>query len=152
LISHYQYYKITHEHASVTLAVICCSFGKEIVFMSTTHGSQWLEREDFDTVTVVRLKTPKVVDDDTMRAVFEPIYTLCDIGRTRLVLNLAPVEYLPSMSLGKLVMLNRKVQAGNGRLVLCNLSRTIQNLLDTTHISELFPFYATEQEALQSFS
>ena len=120
--------------------------------MSTTHGSHWLEREDFDTVTVVRLKTPKIVDDDTMRAVFEPIYTLCDIGRTRLVLNLAPVQYLPSMGLGKLVMLNRKVQAGNGRLVLCNLSQTIQHLLDTTHLSELFPLYATEQEALQSFS
>lgn len=56
------------------------------------------------------------------------------------------------MSLGKLVMLNRKVQAGNGRLVLCNLSQTIQHLLDTTHLGDLFPLYATEQEALQSFS
>jgi anti-anti-sigma factor len=120
--------------------------------MSTTHGSHWLEREDFDTVTVVRLKTPKVVDDDTMRAVFEPIYNICDIGRTRLILNLAPVEHLPSMGLGKLVMLNRKVQAGSGRLALCHLTQTVKDLLDTTNVSQLLNLYATEQEALQSFS
>jgi anti-sigma B factor antagonist len=124
----------------------------KLVLFQTAINSHWLEREDFDTVTVVRLKTPKVVDDDTMRAVFEPIYTLCDIGRTRLVLNLAPVEYLPSMGLGKLVMLNRKVQAGNGQLALCNLSQTLKDLLDSTHVSQLFNLYATEQEALQSFS
>ena len=120
--------------------------------MSTKHGSHWLEREDFDTTTVVRLKTPRRLDDDTLWAVFEPIYTLCDIGRTQLVLNLAAVEYLPSLGLGKLVMLNRKVLAGNGRLALCHLSHTVKDLLDSTHLSRLFNLCATEREALQSFS
>ena len=79
----------------------------------TTH---WLEREDFGEVTVVRLKPPKALDEDTIRAIFDPIYSLAsDMGRNNLVLNLAAVDHLPSMALGKLVMLNRKVQAANGR-------------------------------------
>jgi anti-anti-sigma factor len=119
--------------------------------MSEKHGSHWLEREDFGPVTMVRLKTPKVLDEDTCRAVFEPIYTLCTLGRNRLVLNLAAVEYLPSMALGKLVMLNRKVQAGNGRLALCMLTPSVQETLETTHLDQLFSTYATEEEALQSF-
>ena len=120
--------------------------------MTGKHGTtHWLEREDFGDITVVRLKTPKVLDDDLVRAVFEPIYSLVsNMGRNNLVLNLAAVEYLPSMALGKLVMLNRKVQAGNGRLALCQLSPTAQEILDSTHLSELFNIYATEQEALQS--
>ena len=118
--------------------------------MTGKHGTtHWLEREDFGDVTVVRLKTPKALDDDIIRAVFDPIYSLVtDMGRHRLVLNLAAVEYLPSMALGKLVMLNRKVQAAKGRLALCQLSPTVLEILESTHLSELFNVYATEQEAL----
>jgi anti-anti-sigma factor len=114
--------------------------------LGTTH---WLEREDFGEVTVVRLKTPKLLDEDTIQAVFDPIYSLVsDMGRNNLVLNLAAFDHLPSMALGKLVMLNRKVQAGNGRLALCQLSPTVKEILETIHLGELFNIYATEQEAL----
>ena len=120
--------------------------------MSEKHGSHWLEREDVGEVTVVRLKTPKVLDEDTIRAAFDPIHTISGLGRNRLVLNLAAVEHLPSMALGKLVMLNRKAQAGNGRLALCQLSPPVMEILETTHLNELLNIYATEEEALQSFS
>lgn len=119
--------------------------------MSEKHSSHWLEREDLGDITVVRLKTPKILDEDTTRAVFDPIYTLCGIGRSRLVLNLAASDFLPSMALGKLVMLNRKVQAANGRLVLCCLSQVAEESLVLTHILDLFNVYATEQDAVQSF-
>ena len=36
--------------------------------MSTTHGTHWLEREDFGDVTVVRLKTPPVLTDTLTHA------------------------------------------------------------------------------------
>jgi anti-anti-sigma factor len=114
--------------------------------LGTTH---WLEREDFGEVTVVRLKPPKTLDEDTIRAVFDPIYSLVsDMGRNNIVLNLAAVDHLPSMALGKLVMLNRMVQAGNGTLALCQLSPTVKEILETIHLGDLINIYATEQEAL----
>jgi anti-sigma B factor antagonist len=120
--------------------------------MATKHGSHWLEREDVGEVTMVRLKTPRVPDEDTVREVFEPIYSLVsDMGRKRLVLNLATTEWLPSMALGKLVMLNRKCQACGGRLALCQLTAPAQEILETTHLNDLFAIYATEAEALASF-
>src|SRR5262245_34197904 len=121
--------------------------------MSSKYGTHWLEREDFGAVTVVRLKPPKTLDDDTIRGVFDPIYNLMvDVGRSSIVLNLAAVEYLPSMALGKLVMLSRKAQAGGGRLALCHLAPTVDAALDSTRLKDLFTICATEQEALQSFS
>jgi anti-sigma B factor antagonist len=120
--------------------------------MAGPHGSHWLERQDFGDVTVVRLKTPKVLDDDLIRTVFEPIYTLITgVGRTRVVLNLSTVGYLPSMALGKLVMLNRKLQAANGRLALCHLSPVSEEILDGTRLKPLFNVYPTEEEAVRSF-
>ena len=120
--------------------------------MSEKHGSHWLEREDFDKVTVVRPKTPNILDELTVRDVFDPIYAIVGIGRNQLALNLAVVENLPSMALGKLVMLNRKVEAANGRLALCHLTPAVEEVLKSTHLNELFNIYATEEAALQSFS
>jgi anti-sigma B factor antagonist len=121
--------------------------------MSSEHRSHWLEREDFGGVTVVRLRPTRVVDDDTTRAVFDPVYSLvATVGRNHLVLNLGAAEYLPSLALGKLVLLNRKVQAGNGRLALCQLAPAVESSLDSTDLKPLFNVYATEQEAVQSFS
>lgn len=120
--------------------------------MSGITGSHWLEREDFGKVTVVRFKTPKILDEETAREVFGPIYTIVGIGRNQLVLNLKVVEYLPSMALGKLVMLNRKVGAAEGGLALCELTPFAREVLETTHLDSLFNIFATEEEALASFS
>ncbi len=120
--------------------------------MPTHHGSPWLEREDCGNVTIVRLKTPKTIDDEVIRLIFDPIYALTSVGRSQLVLNLTAVHFLPSAALGKLIMLNRKVGVTNGRLALCQLTPPIQEVLETTHLNDHFNIYATEQEALQSFA
>ena len=121
--------------------------------MFSKHGSHWLEREDFGGVTVVRLKPPKTLDEDTIRAVFDPIQSLIgEVGRNQLVLNFAAVEHLPSFAVGKLVMLNRKVQAAEGRFALCHLSPAVLHTLDSARLLELFNICATEQDALESFA
>ena len=117
--------------------------------MSSKH-SHWLEREDFGDVTVVRVKVSGLGDNDTTRGLFHQIGTLVEVGRRNLVLNLAVPEYLPSLALGKLVMLNRKVEAAHGRLALCNLSPIAAETLETTHLAELFKIYGTEPEAVRS--
>jgi anti-sigma B factor antagonist len=121
--------------------------------MSGPHGSHWLEREDFGDVTVVRLKTPRTLDDDVIRTVFDPIYSLVgSVGRKKLVLNLTHVGYLPSMALGKMVMLNRRIQVDNGRLALCHLSPVTEEILEGTRLKSLFHCYPTEAEAVGSFA
>jgi anti-sigma B factor antagonist len=121
--------------------------------MTEKHGTHWLEREDRGEITIARLKTPKLLDDDVARAVFDPLAVLVgEMGRSKLVLNLAPVEYMPSLALGKLVMLNRKAEAAKGRLALCHLSDAVRNVLDVTCLTPVFQIYATEQEAVDSFA
>jgi anti-anti-sigma factor len=121
--------------------------------MSVKQGNQWLEREDIGKITVVRLKTAQVQDEDTLRTVFELLAKLVsEAKRNQLVLNLSAAEFLPSMGLGKLVMLNRKIQAEGGRLALCHLTPLVQESLEHTRLTPLFNLYATEAEAIQSYS
>jgi anti-anti-sigma factor len=121
--------------------------------MSSKHASRGLEREDFGDITVVRLKQPRLGDDETTREAFSQIDTVIhDAGRSRLVLNLASADYLPSLVIGKLVLLNRRAQAANGRLALCHLSSMAAEALEIADLTELFSIYDTEQEAVQSFA
>jgi anti-anti-sigma factor len=103
-------------------------------------------------VTVVRLKTCKLVDEDTVPAAFDPLYALVgEVGSTRLVLNLAAVEQLGSLAVAKLLTLLWKVRAGSGRLALCQLPPAAAELFETSP-TKVFDIYATEEEAMQSFS
>jgi anti-anti-sigma factor len=117
--------------------------------MSSKHGNPWLERQDKGDVTVVRLRIPQALDDDTARTVFDPIYKLVDEARrNRLVLDLGAVGHLESLTVGKLVMLNRKAQAAGGRLVLCHLTPTAMRTLENAHLIGLLTIAATEDEAV----
>jgi anti-anti-sigma factor len=119
--------------------------------MTAAHGSHWLEREDVGDVTVVRIKLARPSGDDNNN-LFKQIYVLLDdMGRRNLVLDLRAVEYLTSMTLGKLIMLNRKAQAAGGRLVLCGLTPAAEEIMQLTRLRDLFSVCATEPEALSLF-
>jgi anti-anti-sigma factor len=121
--------------------------------MSAPHGHHWLERQDIDETTVVRFLIPRLLVQEDINDLFRQIYHLVDdVGRRLLVLNLARVDYVNSAAIGKLVMLNKKVEAGNGRLVLCQLAPEIRQVLEKMHLDDMFPIYENEPEALQSFT
>jgi anti-sigma B factor antagonist len=119
--------------------------------MTAAHGGHWLEREDVGDVTVVRLKLARPTDED-VNTFFKQIYVLIDdMGRRNLVLDMHAVEYVTSMALGKLIMLNRKAQAAGGRLVLCSLTPAAEEIMKLTRLRDLFTVCPNEPEALALF-
>src|SRR5262249_30772108 len=109
-------------------------------------------REDFGTVTVLRVKAPMLRDDETTEGLFQHVFSLVqEAGRTRLVLNLDGVVFLSSMAIGRLVQLINKTRSAGGKLTACRASRTMQELFQVTHIADILPLYAEEQEAVRSF-
>ena len=119
--------------------------------MSETYRSNRRGRQDFGKVTVLRLKIQEILDDAIINAMFDPINMLSVIGRNQLALNLGAVDCVTSMTLANLIMLNRKVETANGRLTLCELTPTVDEILESTRLKALFNVYATEAEALKSF-
>ena len=121
--------------------------------MSENDGSDLLEREDIGDVTVVRVKVSMLRSDDMTDNLFGQVYSLIDdAGRQKLVLNLAVVEYLASVALGKLVVLIRKTRAADGRLALCHVTRSVSRLLEITYLADLMSIYGEERDAVQSFA
>jgi anti-anti-sigma factor len=121
--------------------------------MSQPGGGGSLEREDFGHVTVLRVKEPMLYGDAATEALFQKGYAVVEEdGRANLVLDLSEVVFLSSSALGGLVTLRRKAQRAGGRLVLCKVSHTLQDLLRLTHLADILLVYADEREAAASFT
>jgi anti-anti-sigma factor len=94
----------------------------------------WFTREDRGNDQVVKT-TVRLLQPDMVEKLigFETLFRA-----KRLVLDLHEVELMPSQSLGKLVRLNKTVEAACGRLVLRNLSPNLLNVFQITGLDRVF--------------
>ena len=111
-----------------------------------------LEVEDIGDVTVVNFVDRKILDEQNIQVIGEQLFSLVDeSGRRKVLLNFHNVEYLSSAALGKLITLNKKLQAAGGRLILCNIDPQIYEVFEITKLDKFFNIQKEEQAALQAF-
>jgi anti-sigma B factor antagonist len=120
--------------------------------MSSQPRRRRLEAEEIGDVTVVNFMDRKILDEQNIQVIGEQLFSLVDeSGRKKLLLNFGNVEYMSSAALGKLITLNKKIQAVGGKLVLCNIDPQIREVFEITRLDKLFVIRGDEQEALQLF-
>ena len=103
-------------------------------------------------MTVINFVDRKILDEQNIQIIGEQLFKLVDDdGRRKLLLNFGNVEYLSSAALGKLITLNKKVQAAGGRLILCNIDPQIYEVFEITKLDKFFKIHKEEQAALQAF-
>jgi anti-sigma B factor antagonist len=120
--------------------------------MSSQPRRRRLEVEDIGDVTVINFVDRKILDEQNIQIIGEQLFGLVDQeGRRKLLLNFGNVEYLSSAALGKLITLNKKLQAAGGRLILANIDPQIHEVFEITKLDKFFNIQKDEQTALQSF-
>lgn len=111
-----------------------------------------LEVEDNGDIAVVNFVDKKILDEQNIQMIGDDLFRLVDeLGRRKILLNFSKVEFLSSAALGKLITLNRKVQAVRGKLILCSIMPDIKEVFQITKLDKLFTIHADEQAALQAF-
>jgi anti-sigma B factor antagonist len=69
----------------------------------------------------------------------------------KIILNLADVNYIDSSGIGELVSTYTTVTNSGGQLILLNLTKKIQELLQITKLLTVFHVFENEPAALASF-
>ena len=111
-----------------------------------------LEVEDQGDIAVVNFVDKKILDEQNIQMIGDDLFRLVDeLGRRKILLNFRNVEFLSSAALGKLITLNRKVQAVRGKLILCGITAEIKEVFQITKLDKLFTIHVEEQAALQAF-
>ena len=101
-------------------------------------------------VTILDLKGKIRLGEDVARfreALRESIAN----GQTKLLLNLAEVDFIDSSGLGELVSTHVSISRNGGQIKLANLSEKVQNLLVITKLYTVFEVYTREVFGVISF-
>lgn len=84
-------------------------------------------------------------------ALRDTLHVLVNKGHKRFILDLAGIEFIDSFGIGELVRSYTTVRKHGGDLKLLRVSKTVHDLLEITHLSDVFNFYSDEEAALRSF-
>jgi anti-sigma B factor antagonist len=118
--------------------------------MSTQPRRSRLQTETIGDVLVVNFVDRKILDEQNIQIIGEQLFGLVDQNQ-KILLNFSNVEYLSSAALGKLIALNKKVKAADGRLILCSIDPNIYEVFELTRLDQILKIEADEQKALQAF-
>ena len=111
-----------------------------------------LEVEDVGDIAVVNFVDKKILDEQNIQMIGDDLFRLVDeLGRRKILLNFQNVEFMSSAALGKLITLHRKLQAVQGKLVLCKIVKDILDVFKITKLDRILTIKNDEQEAIQSF-
>ncbi len=101
-------------------------------------------------VTIVHFIDNRITEELGIQEIGQELVDLVDReGRSKLVLNFSNVGFMSSAALGKLITLNKKVKARNGKLRLCCIRPEIREVFTITKLDRLFEIYDTESKALE---
>ena len=105
---------------------------------------------DAESTLVVTFRDRLLFDDRTVREVSEQLNAaLPNDGKPiRLVLDFTGVDLISSSLLGKLILLQRRVDGSVGTLRLCELSPTVQSVFKTSNLDRLFEIVRDRRAAL----
>ncbi len=76
------------------------------------------------------------------------INSLIEMGNKKLILDLAEVTYLNSSAIGILVIAQNTYKSNNGKLILCNINKGIQNIFLVTKLSTVFAVADKREDAI----
>lgn len=103
-------------------------------------------------VTVVRFVDRRILDEANIQEIGQELFQLVERdGCRRLLLNFGDVDFLSSAALGKLITLDKKVKATNGRLKLCGLRPELFEVFAITRLNKLFEIEEDEKQSLAAF-
>jgi anti-sigma B factor antagonist len=112
-----------------------------------------IEVREVEGVKVVRFLDRQLFDERTVREIAEQISAALPNDGTpiRLVLDFADVALISSSLLSKLILLQRRVDSTRGKLRLCEMSGTLQQVFRTSNLDRLFTIDRDVRAALSSF-
>jgi anti-sigma B factor antagonist len=101
-------------------------------------------------VSIVRVGEPRLMYP--ILADFSSAVTnLVAGGKRDILIDLAPVTYVDSATIGCLMDLYRQVKSAGGRLKLSNVQRRVETMLTMTGAQNFIEIHADEPSAVRSF-
>jgi len=93
-----------------------------------------------------------LVGGDETDELKKTVSSLLEKGNRKLIIDLGDVEYLNSSAIGALVSAHTSYTNRQGKLVLCNINKSITNIFVVTKLSTIFTSAETREDAIYAIA
>ena len=107
---------------------------------------------EFRTADIVTLSLSGELDSMTSKTFEAKMLAQIASGDRRLIIDLARLDYISSSGLRVFVLAAKRLDTGNGKIVLCSLKDPVREVFDIAGFLSLFPVYDSHDEAIEAFS
>jgi len=104
-----------------------------------------------NSITILDLHGRLVLGEET-EAIRKRVKRLVAKGQTRVVMDLAELEYIDSSGLSTLISCFVSMRNQGGELKLVNLTRRVRDVMQITKLSTVFDVYDSFEDAEKSFA
>ncbi len=106
--------------------------------------------EEVEGAQIILLELPRLLDSEEFDLLNESILAHVD-GKSgeRWIIDLTHVDYMGSAMLGLMVNLRQRIRGANGRLALCCVPHTLQQIFKACSLERLFVFAKTRADAIK---
>jgi anti-anti-sigma factor len=108
-----------------------------------------LETDNTQSISVMKVKGR--VDSETTPELDNAISKLLTEGRNKIVLDLQAVDYMSSAGLRSLVKALKESQGTGGDVHLASVSKSVEGVLLTVGMMQMFKMFSTSEEATAGF-
>lgn len=121
-----------------------------------SNPNRFVSRREEQGVTILALELARISDYEVAEAIGKALVEAALQGPApKVVVDLEKLQYMSSVGYGPLITLRSRVLEAGGRLVLCRLSKVVQEMFDATRLlinprspSSLFEVRGTVDEAV----
>ena len=106
--------------------------------------------EDSGRVSIVRVGEPRLMYP-ILSDFSSAVTSLMSAGRNDIVIDLTPVTYVDSATIGCLMDLYRQVHSAGGHLKLSGVQKRVETMLKMTGAQNFIEIHADEPSAVKSF-
>jgi anti-sigma B factor antagonist len=99
---------------------------------------------------VVILALSGKLDATTAKNFEEKILGVIDSGAQRLIIDLSQLEYVSSSGLRVFLLVAKRLQGRQGRIVLCALKDHVRQVFDLAGFSSILSIYGSRDEAFKN--
>ena len=101
-------------------------------------------------VRIVRIREPKLTYP-ALSSFFAEVRQLVEDGARKLLIDLRPVTYIDSASIGCLMDIRRMLDERGGLLKLSSLQPRVETMISMTGVSKIVEVHGDEASALSAF-
>lgn len=106
---------------------------------------------EFGNEMIIRLNDS--VDTVSFSTVTDQIVKLLtERKRQRVLINIEPLDYIQSTALGRLAIIKKQIDGGDGQLGLCHGHPRCREIIELSKLDKVFNLFDNEQDALDEWS